>query len=255
VHTSYPVVPFQAMSLLLTLKWLGFAAAVAVTSTSFVELTHGLKHWLERRIVRLPLRMAVGGITVVAMWKLIGSSDYLGLGVPTILRAFADPSLPPYAFAAKLVFTAVTLSSGFLGGEVTPLFFIGATLGAVLGRLLGIPAALAAGVGLAGVFAAAANTPISLSVMAVELLGANVMPHVVIVCVVAYLLTGHRGIYPSQRLTRFKAGHRSLPRAITLRAAREGTNPDAARRRTSEAGPPSATDELAPRDAPSQPDP
>jgi H+/Cl- antiporter ClcA len=109
---------------------------------------------------------------------------------------------------------------------VTPLFFIGATLGATLGRALGIPIALAAGVGLAGVFAAAANTPIALSIMAVELVGASVMPHVVIVAVVAYLLTGHRGIYPAQRLTRFKTGHRTLARAVALRDAQGLANPD-----------------------------
>lgn len=225
-HTHYPIVAFQAMSPLLALKWLGFGAAVAATSTSFVELTHRLKHWFEKHLPRLPLRMMVGGIAVVAMWKLIGSSDYLGLGVPSIVRAFADPDLPPYAFAAKLVFTSVTLAAGFLGGEVTPLFFIGATLGAVLGPAMGIPLGLAAGAGLAGVFAAAANTPLSLSIMAVELLGANMMPHVVIVCVVAYLITGNRGIYPSQRLTRFKTGHRALSRAVPLRDAHGVTNPD-----------------------------
>jgi H+/Cl- antiporter ClcA len=225
-HTAYPAVPFQAMTPLLALKWLAFAVAVAATSACFVELTHRLKHILEKRVPRLPLRMLIGGAAVVVMWRLIGSSDYLGLGVPTIVRAFVDPTLPPYAFAAKLVFTSVTLASGFLGGEVTPLFFIGATLGAVLGRLMGIPVELAAGVGLAGVFAAAANTPLSLSIMAVELLGANVLPHVVIVSVTAYLITGHRGIYPSQRLTRFKTGHRALSRAVPLREAHSVTNPD-----------------------------
>jgi H+/Cl- antiporter ClcA len=226
VHTGYPVVPFLAMTPLLALKWLVFGVAVAATGAAFVELTHGLKRVLEQRIQRLPLRMLAGGAAVVVMWRAIGTSDYLGLGVPEIVRAFVDPRMAPYAFAAKLVFTAVTLSSGFLGGEVTPLFFIGATLGATLGRALGIPIALAAGVGLAGVFAAAANTPIALSIMAVELVGASVMPHVVIVAVVAYLLTGHRGIYPAQRLTRFKTGHRTLARAVALRDAHGLANPD-----------------------------
>ena len=133
-----------------------------------------------------------------------------------ILRAFEDPSLPVQAFALKLVFTAVTLGAGFLGGEVTPLFFIGACLGNALARLLGIPLELAAGVGLAAVFAAASNTPLALSLMAVELLGAAVLPHVVIVCVLAYLLTGHRSIYPAQRLLKGKEGGR-LARATALR--------------------------------------
>src|ERR1700690_4438326 len=132
--------------------------------------------------------MALVATVLVGMWQLVGTDDYLGLGVPTILRAFTDTSVPAWAFAAKLVFTAVTLGAGFLGGEVTPLFFIGAALGGVLGPALGIPRELAAGVGLAAVFATAANTPLALSIMAVELLGANALPHVVIVCVIAYVL-------------------------------------------------------------------
>jgi H+/Cl- antiporter ClcA len=216
VHATYPVVGYHPLTALLALKWLAFGAAVAATSAVFVDLTHGLKKRLESHVPRLPVRMMLGGLAVVAMWRLVGSSDYLGLGVPTLLRAFEEPSLPAYAFAAKLVFTAVTLGAGFLGGEVTPLFFIGATLGAVLGRLLGIPIDLAAGVGMASVFAAAANTPLALSVMAVELLGASVLPHVVVVCVVAYLASGHRGIYPAQRLVRLKTAHRALSRPVRL---------------------------------------
>ena len=150
--------------------------------------------------------MFVGGVVVVALWRLVGTSDYLGLGVPTILRSFSDPNLPWFAFALKIVFTAVTLGAGFLGGEVTPLFFVGAALGNVLARLLGLPIALGAGVGLAAVFAAAANTPLALSVMAVELLGAAMLPHAAIVCVACYLLTGQRGIYMAQRVLRGKDG-------------------------------------------------
>jgi len=105
---------------------------------------------------------------------------------------------PGYVFALKLVFTAVTLGAGFLGGEVTPLFFIGATLGAALAPVLGIPQPLAAGVGLAAIFGAASNTPIALSIMAVELLGWHALPHVAIVALVAYVLAGRRSIYPAQ---------------------------------------------------------
>jgi H+/Cl- antiporter ClcA len=205
-HTVYPRPAALAVSALVLAKWAVFGLAVAATSVTFVELTHGLKKRLERWVPRLPLRMALGGAAVVALWKLSGTNDYLGLGVPTIVRAFTDPELPRYAFAAKLVFTAVTLSAGFLGGEVTPLFFVGAALGNVLGRALGLPLDMAAGVGLAALFGAAANTPIALSIMAVELLGASVAPHVVVVSVIAYLMSGHRGIYPAQRIARRKSG-------------------------------------------------
>lgn len=100
---------------------------------------------------------------------------------------------------------------------MTPLFFVGATLGNVLARAVGLPISLGAGVGMAAVFGAAANTPIALSVMTVEMLGASTFPHVVIATVVAYLLIGHRGIYPSQRIVRRKSGGDVLARPIRLR--------------------------------------
>ncbi|HLL54893.1 MAG TPA: chloride channel protein [Myxococcaceae bacterium] len=222
-HTVYPSVGALPLTPLVLLKWVVFACAVALVTATFVELTHGLKKLLEKRVPSLPLRMLLGGAAVVGLWKLSGTSAYLGLGVPTIVAAFSDPTLPAFAFALKLVFTAVTLASGFLGGEVTPLFFVGATLGNALSGPLGLPLDLAAAVGLAAVFGAAANTPIALSVMAVELVGANVLPHVVVVTVVAYLLTGHRGIYPAQRLARWKHGGPLLTRLTPLRDLRETT--------------------------------
>ncbi len=205
-HTHYPASPHVPLTPLLLAKWVVFAAAIALATTAFIELTHFLKKQGEKRVSRLPPRMFIGGATVVVAWKVMGTSDYLGLGVPTIVRAFGDPALPSYAFAAKLLFTAVTLAAGFLGGEVTPLFFVGAALGNVLARVLGLPIELGAGVGLAAVFAASSNTPLALSIMAVELLGGNVLPHVVIVCVLAYLMTGHRSIYSAQRLLHGKDG-------------------------------------------------
>jgi len=207
-HTDYPAAPPLALDPLLFGKWILFAAGVAVTTFAFIELTHLIKRQGEKRLSRLPVRMFLGGVTVVALWQVCGTSDYLGLGVPTIVRAFGDPTLSPVAFAWKLLFTAVTLGAGYLGGEVTPLFFVGAALGNVLGRALGIPLGLAAGAGMAATFAAASNTPLALSVMALELLGAGAFPHVVIVCAFAYVLSGHRSIYGAQRLRTDKSGVR-----------------------------------------------
>jgi H+/Cl- antiporter ClcA len=225
VHTVYPPAAYVPLTPLVLAKIAAIGIVMGLASMAFVELTHGLKRVLEERVRALPLRMALGGVALVGMWRGIGTSAYLGLGIPTILRAFSDPSLPGYAFAAKLVFTSVTLASGFLGGEVTPLFFVGATLGSVLARVIGLPIALGAGVGLAALFGAAANTPVALSIMAVELLGAPILPHVVIVSVIAYLLSGHRGIYPAQRILRRKHGGRLFSRAVPLRDLRESSPP------------------------------
>lgn len=224
VHTAYPAIAHVELTPLVLAKLCAVGAGMALATVAFVELTHALKRLFETRIPRLPIRMFVGGLAVVLMWKLVGTSDYLGLGVPMIVRSFTDPGLPSFAFAAKLVFTAVTLSCGFLGGEVTPLFFVGATLGSVLARWLGLPLELGAGVGIAAVFGAAANTPVALSIMAVELLGAPAFPHVMIVTVVAYVLSGHRGIYPAQRLHRRKHGG-WLPAPVPLRDYRDSPKP------------------------------
>ncbi len=200
VHTAYPTLHAVSLDPRLGAKWVVVAGAIALVATAFIELTHGIKRVAARSVTWPPLRLAVGGALVVSAWQLLGSTDELGLGIPTIVRAFSDDGLPPWTFAVKLVLTAITLGSGFLGGEVTPLFFIGAALGNLLARVLGIPLELGAGVGMAAMFACASNTPLALSIMAVELLGAAALPHVLIVSALAYVFSGRRSIYPSQRV-------------------------------------------------------
>ncbi|HYO93464.1 MAG TPA: chloride channel protein [Polyangiaceae bacterium] len=230
-HTLYPAVAAVELTPGLTLKWLLFAAAVAAVTSVYIELTAFLKRCGRKWVPGLPSRLFVGGLLVVALWKLVGTSDYLGLGVPTIVRAFHDPYLPVYAFALKLLFTAVTLGAGFIGGEVTPLFFVGAALGSVLARWLDIPLALGAGVGLAAVFATAANTPLSLSIMAVELLGASLLPHVLVVAALAYVLAGPRGIYGRQRVIDLKGGPRlATPTPLRDLSTTRDARPPAERR-------------------------
>ena len=216
LHTPYPALAATDLDWLLLGKWVIFAIAIAIATATFIELTHALKRLSVRYFRILPYRLFMGGLGVVLLWQLVGTDMYLGLGVPSILAAFSDPDFPAYAFALKILFTAVTLSAGFLGGEVTPLFFVGAALGAALAGPLGIPQPLAAAVGLAAVFGAASNTPLALSIMAVEIVGGAALPHVAIVAFIAYLLTGQRSIYGSQRLTRTKFG-RSLSRPIRLK--------------------------------------
>lgn len=104
------------------------------------------------------------------------------------------------AFALKLLFTSITLGSGFQGGEVTPLFVIGATLGATLGHLLGVPVPLLAAIGFVAVFAGATNTPLACTIMGVELFGAGPIVLLAVACIASYVVTGERGIYATQRV-------------------------------------------------------
>ena len=97
------------------------------------------------------------------------------------------------------MFTAVTVGSGFKGGEVTPLFFIGATLGNTIAGLLNAPVTLFAALGFVAVFAGATNTPLACTLMGLELFGADAAAYIAVACFVAYLCSGRAGIYASQR--------------------------------------------------------
>jgi H+/Cl- antiporter ClcA len=152
-----------------------------------------------------PLRPFVGGIAVIGLTELVGTRDYNGLSIPLITRSLAGGAgIVAGAFALKLLFTAVTLGAGFQGGEVTPLFVIGATLGVVLARLLGVPVEVLAAVGFVAVFAGAANVPLACTVMGAELFGADGLVLYAVACVISYVFSSHRGIYTAQRLATAK---------------------------------------------------
>lgn len=214
-HAAFPSIQALELTPLVFLQLTVLAVAVALMSRLFVYATYKVKSVSTARVPSLPLRMAIGGALVVAMWRLSGTSDFLGLGTETIAKVVGGGMVPAYFPLIKLVFTAVTLGFGFIGGEVVPLFFIGSTLGAVLGAAIGLPVPLSAAIGMAAMFGAASNTPIALTVVAVELFGAAVLPHVAVVCVLAYLMTGHRGIYSAQRIVIGKDG-RQQTEAVRL---------------------------------------
>jgi H+/Cl- antiporter ClcA len=198
-HTHYaiPSVPSVALWPLTAMVLAG--AAFGLTGRAFAWATHALAAWMKARVSYAPLRPFLGGMVVAAAVLWLGADRYIGLGIPTIESAFQQP-LAPYDFVGKMAFTIASLGSGFKGGEVTPLFYIGATLGNALAPLLQLPVPLLAGMGFVAVFAGAANTPLACTLMAMELFGADVGIHAALACVVSYLFSGHSGIYKAQRV-------------------------------------------------------
>lgn len=179
--------------------WVVVAAILfALAAVLFIEATHWVQSVGKGWKGAAYLRPALGGLIVIGLTLLVGRQTYNGLGIPLIERAFAG-DVPIYAFLLKILFTAITLGSGFKGGEVTPLFCIGATLGSAFAAVTHQDPALFAALGFAAVFAGAANTPLACAIMGIELFGAHLAVPLAITCVLAYLLTGHRGIYTSQR--------------------------------------------------------
>lgn len=151
----------------------------------------------KKTISYAPLRPFIGGLLVAAAIWLTGTTKYIGLGIPTIVQSF-EQSMPAYDFALKIVFTIVTLAAGFKGGEVTPLFFIGALLGNALSLVIPVPLSLLTGVGFVAVFAGATNTPIACTIMAIELFGFDITLYALVACVIAYLISGNHSIYEKQ---------------------------------------------------------
>ncbi len=202
-HTIYRVTEVPAFSAAGLLSSIAAGVIFGLVGMAFARATHAVSGFCKKTIKWSPLRPFAGGVAVAAAVFLLGTTRYIGLGIPTILNSFSM-KLPPYDFAGKFIFTVVTLGSGFKGGEVTPLFYIGATLGNALSRLLPLPSSLLAGMGFVAVFAGAANTPISSTLMAVELFGPEAGSFAAIACVVSYLFSGHAGIYHAQRVGRSK---------------------------------------------------
>lgn len=189
------------------LKLALFALPVALVAGSFSELSHGLGRWTKRTLPNAYLRACMGGLAVILLALAFRSTDFLNLGTVWLPRVFeGNAPVPSWAFAAKFLFTAVTLGFGFKGGEVTPLFVIGALLGAALAPWLGLPVPFIAAVGFIALFAAASNTPIASTLMGIELFGAGFTGPLVITGFLAYILVGHRGIYGADRIQTSKHG-------------------------------------------------
>jgi PII-like signaling protein len=170
---------------------------------AFAHATHAVERTSKRLIPSAPWKSFAGGLVITVAVFSLGTTKYIGLGLPTIAASF-QRIVPSYDFAGKFLFTSFTLGTGFKGGEVTPLFYIGATLGNALSHILPLPPSLLAAIGFVAVFAGAANTPITSTFMALELFGGEAGAYAAIACIISYIFSGHSGIYHSQKVGRSK---------------------------------------------------
>lgn len=176
------------------------AAFCAFLSVLFCRAMHGTAKFAEKYLKNPFLRAFTGGLAIVGLTLLVGNQDYNGGGVDIITRAVEQGEANPAAFALKVIFTAVTLSCGFKGGEIVPSFFIGATFGCVVGPLLGIPAGFAAALGLVAVFCGAVNCPLASVILATELFGGEQIIFFAEICFISYMLSGYTSLYDEQKI-------------------------------------------------------
>lgn len=172
----------------------------ALTAIAFIKLTHVIKDEMASKIRWAPLRPFIGGLFVLGLVLAAGTRSYLGLSTDIAEVALTGAvGLSALACVWKFFFTTISLGTGFIGGEVLPIFIIGALVGAQTGRVLDAPVALFAMLGFLGVFSAAANTPIACIFIGWELFGSNALVPIAIVCLSTYAISGSTSIYSAQR--------------------------------------------------------
>jgi len=231
-HISYMSNPADAsgfhLQALLLLKVAIAGIAFGIGGRLFANTSHTVTAVLKKLLPYSPLRAAVGGLAVIALVYALGTREYLGLGVwssnpndVTLATFFNAGTVDHWSWLWKSLFTILTLSSGFKGGEVTPLFFIGAALGHALSGVLGGPADLFAALGLVALFAGASNTPLACMIMGIELFGSTHTVYIAVACFLSYLCSGHSSIYLSQRIGVPKGRSDRITPGASLRQVRE----------------------------------
>ena len=195
---------------LLMIRIMALAALCGLGATLMIKVFHGTGKAYGHFFHNPYARILAGSFLLLLLTRLVGNQDYNGIGEEVIIGALQEGKTAPLAFLLKIVFTAVTLEAGFKGGEIVPTFFIGSTLGATIGPLLGVDPRYAAAIGLVSVFGAATNTLIAPIFLAVEVFGTSNIASFALAAVMAYICSGYSGLYSSQIIMFSKVSARPL---------------------------------------------
>lgn len=207
METPYYVINYFDINIILIGKVAIASVLFGLTSFLFSRMVHETKSVFLKLFQHSWMIPVIGGLIIIALTLLLEKPDYLGLGVDgefkgatTISSAFHQHGSDTWSWLWKMIFTTITLGTGFKGGEVTPLFYIGATLGNTLSQILNAPVSLFAALGFIAVFAGATNTPLACTFMGVELFGGEHVLLFGIACFTAYFFSGNSGIYTAQKI-------------------------------------------------------
>lgn len=210
-HISADVI-FPEISPVNYLKTILLGVLCAALSWIFcISMVYGLKTF--RKIKNHYIRVFVGGSAVVLLTLFVGNQDYNGTGGEMIVSAFTERPFAA-AFLIKLIFTVITLCSGFKGGEIFPVFFIGATFGSVISRFIGVDCSFGAAICMAALFCGVTNCPIASILLSVELFGGESIIYCVLACAVSYMISGYRGLYSEQKILYSKIKTRYINKRI-----------------------------------------
>lgn len=171
----------------------------AIVSILFCKALHKTNSVLGNLIKNNYYKIICGGLVIVALTYLLGTRDYNGAGM-NIIEDAINGKVNGEAFILKIIFTAITISVGYKGGEIVPTFFVGATFGCAAAGVIGLNPGFGAAIGLVALFCGVVNTPITSIILSIELFGSQGILLFAIACSVSYMLSGYYSLYSSQKI-------------------------------------------------------
>ncbi|MDO4344664.1 MAG: chloride channel protein [Eubacteriales bacterium] len=203
----FHVADIPALSIESGLKMMAVSLVCGAASILFCIMLRGAGRLYRRWLKNPYVRVAAAGIVIIALTALLQTTDYMGAGNELIARAVEEGKAEPFNFFWKMVLTALTMKAGFRGGEIVPSFCIGATLGCVLGQLLGISPSICAAAGMTALFCGVTNCPITSILIAFELFGFEGVSYYLIAVAISYAVSGYYGLYKDQTIvySKYKA--------------------------------------------------
>lgn len=220
-HEHFVIQTVPEHSLTVFIKVILLAVVFSLLSVAYSQLRHGIQNISEKLLNKNHIQRAfLGGVLIVILTSAVGSQDYNGRGLDMLEQSFQE-EVPPFAFIGKLVFTAITMGSGFVGGEAIPLFYMGATLGNTLAELVDLPISFMAALGMIATFCGGANTPIAAFLLGVELFNGKGIEYFFVACLTSYIFSGHHGLWPSQTIYEPKSRLYSIANEETIQQAEQ----------------------------------
>ena len=189
----------EAMTVSSFIRVIILAFLCAFLSIVFCMAIKKTEHLMDKLIKNLYVRAFLGGTAIVILTVLLKTTDYNGAGMEVISKAISG-NARTWDFLLKIIFTAITISAGFKGGEIVPTFFIGSTFGCAVSSLLGLNSGFGAAIGLVSMFCGVVNCPIASVFLSIELFGAEGILFFGVACAVSYIMSGYSGLYKSQRI-------------------------------------------------------
>lgn len=200
IPEQFPLTDIPEFSLISGITIAILAIFCAGISMFFCVMLHSGEQLFKKYFPNPFTRIFAGGTFLMLLTLMVGNQDYNGAGIPVIARCFETGSVSPAAFLLKILFTVLTLSAGFKGGEIVPSFFVGAAFGCLFGNMSGFSPSLCTAAGMGAVFCGVTNCPITSLLICFEMFGFEGMPYFLLSVSLGYMLSGYYGLYHSQKI-------------------------------------------------------